>query len=74
MRVPAEVYQPSARTYTGTPEDLDYGGMETRRVKRQTGTIGYGKESIMISTAVGGWSVGLSARAGGLEAGQPEPE
>jgi Integrase core domain len=66
MRVPAEVYQPSTRAYEGTPEDLDYGGMETRRVKRRTGAIGYRQESIMISTAVGGWSVGLSAREDGL--------
>ena len=66
MRVPAEVYRPSTRAYKGTPEDLDYGGMETRRVKRRTGEIVYRKERIGISTAVGGWSVGLSAREDGL--------
>ena len=66
MRVPAEVYRPSGRAYKGTPEDLDYGGMETRRVKRRTGEIVYRKERIGISTAVGGWSVGLSAREDGL--------
>jgi transposase InsO family protein len=66
MRVPVEVYRPSARAYEGTPEDLDYGGMETRRVKRQTGEIGYRQERILISTAVGGWSVGLSAREDGF--------
>ena len=66
MRVPAEVYRPSARTYTGTPEDLDYGGMETRRVKRKSGAIFYRNEKILISAALGGWSVGLSAREDGL--------
>jgi transposase InsO family protein len=66
MRVPAEIYRPSARAYEGTPEDLDYGGMETRRVNRQNGQIVYGQEQIQISTAVGGWSVGLSAREDGL--------
>ena len=61
-----EVYRPSARAYEGTPEDLDYGGMETRRVNRRNGQIVYGQEQIQISTAVGGWSVGLSAREDGL--------
>ena len=66
MRVPAEVYRPSPRAYEGTPEDLDYGSMETRKVRRKTGVIGYRKERIPISTAIGGWSVGLSAREDGL--------
>jgi len=66
MRVPAEVYQPSARAYEGTPQDLDYGGMETRRVHHHTGVIIYRQQPIQISTAVGGWSVGLSAREDGL--------
>ena len=66
MRVPAEFYRPSPRAYEGTPEDLDYGGMETRKVKRRTGEIVYCKERIGISTAVGGWSVGLSACESGL--------
>ena len=66
MRVPAEVYRPSARAYIGTPADLDYGGLPTRRVNRQTGRIRYGQQEIRISTAVGGWSVGLSPRVDGL--------
>ena len=66
MRVPAALYQPSARTYEGTPEDLDYGGMETRRVHRRTGLIVYRQQPIPISSTLGGWSVGLSERDDGL--------
>jgi hypothetical protein len=66
MRMPAEVYRPSERAYEGTPEDIDYGGMATRKVKRRTGQIKYRQEGIMISTAVGGWSVGLREREDGL--------
>ena len=66
MRVPAELYRRSARRYTGTPEDLDYGGMQTRKVNRTTGRIWYHHEEIPLSVAVGGWSVGLSPRADGL--------
>ena len=60
MRVPAEVYRPSARAYVGTPADLDYGGMQTRKVTRNTGEICYRNAGILISAALGGWSVGLS--------------
>ena len=66
MRVPAELYRRSARTYAGTPADLDYGGMLTRKVNRTTGKIWYQHEEIPISMALGGWSVGLSPRADGL--------
>jgi hypothetical protein len=65
MRVPAEVYRASPRRYEGTPEDLDYQGMTSRRVKRSSGAIRYGNESIVISTALGGWSVGLNPRSDG---------
>lgn len=59
MKTPGEVYQPSPRRYAGTPEDLDYGGMATRRVHEQHGCICHGNERITISSALGGWSVGL---------------
>jgi len=59
MKTPGEIYQPSPRRYAGTPEDLDYGGMATRRVHERQGYISLGKERIAISTALGGWSVGL---------------
>lgn len=66
MRVPAEVYQRSGRTYEGTPTEIDYGGMETRKVRVKSGEIGYRKERIMITSAIGGWTVGLSPQADGL--------
>jgi len=66
MATPAEVYQPSPRTYQGTPQWIDYGGMETRRVNPKTGVIGYRGDYIGISTALGNWNVGLSPRKDGL--------
>jgi transposase InsO family protein len=58
MKRPAELYQPSPRKFEGTPDDLNYPQMESRRVK-STGYIHYGKHLIFISTALSGWSVGL---------------
>ena len=66
MRVPSELQVPSERPYEGTPEDLDGGGLETRRVKTSNGRITYRSESMAISMALGGWDVGLSPRADGL--------
>jgi len=60
MAMPAEVYRPSARAFKGTPETIDYGPMETRKVTRQ-GTIGYGGDHIAISAALRHWNVGLSS-------------
>jgi putative transposase len=65
MRVPAEVYRPSERRYKGTPTEIDYGGMETRKVRAKSGEIGYRKERILITSAIGGWTVGLSPQADG---------
>lgn len=62
MKTPGEIYRPSERLWKGTPEDLDYGMMETRRVTPVTGLIRYRREQIGISAAIGGWSVGLSPR------------
>lgn len=64
MACPAEIYKPSAHKYTGTPDELDYGGMETRRVMHKSGTIRYQRDRIAISSALGGWSVGLATPAG----------
>jgi transposase InsO family protein len=58
MKRPAELYQPSPRKFEGTPQDLTYPKMEPRRVK-STGHIHYGNQSIFISSALSGWSVGL---------------
>ena len=58
MRCPAELYQNSDRKYAGTPEDLEYEGMASRRVGNR-GSISLGKQLVFISGALAGWSVGL---------------
>lgn len=58
MKRPAELYQPSARKFEGTPEDLIYPKMQRRRVGKK-GSIRYGKHWVFISTALSGWSVGV---------------
>ncbi len=65
MRRPAEVYRPSDRLYEGTPDQLDYGSMETRKVTKETEMIHFRSEKIMLSSALGGWNVGLSEQADG---------
>jgi len=65
MATPAELYRPSERPYEGTPDELDYGKMDTRRVMRRTGTIRYGGARIPISGTLGGWNVGLAPRNDG---------
>jgi putative transposase len=66
MKRPAEVYAPSPRPYEGTPDLLDYGGMETRKVHSVCGTIGFQSELIRLSSALGGWNVGLAEQPDGL--------
>ncbi|MEO0415612.1 MAG: IS481 family transposase, partial [Verrucomicrobiota bacterium] len=58
MALPAEVYQPSGRAYKGTPDELDYGDKETRRVTK-AGTVRYSGECINLSTTLQGWDVAL---------------
>ena len=58
MKCPAELYKKSERKYEGTPEDLNYKGMEPRRVAKQ-GCISWAKEWVFISGALAGWSVGM---------------
>ena len=58
MRCPGEVYRSSERKYDGTPEDLDYPQMCSRRVSAQ-GTIKLDDQSIFLSRALAGWSIGL---------------
>lgn len=60
MARPAEVYGPSVRPYTGTPDEIDYGEMETRRVNSGSGVVCYHGESYALSTSLGGWNVGLA--------------
>lgn len=65
MKRPAEVYQPSSRLYEGTPDQLDYGNMETRKVHPKDGTIGYRSEKIRLTAALAGWNVGLTEQPDG---------
>jgi len=58
MRCPAEIYIASQRKYEGTPEDLHYPQMCTRRVC-QHGLISINGERLFLSTSLAGWSVGL---------------
>ena len=58
MKCPHDVYSASARRYEGTPEDLQYDGMDQRRVHKK-GYIAYESTRVPISTALAGWSVGL---------------
>ena len=62
MACPAEIYESSPRSYEGTPDEIDYGGMQTRRVHPKHGTITYNLDTIRISAALRGWSVGLCPR------------
>lgn len=64
MRMPSELYQPSPRVYVETPEDLEYGSLLTRKVGNK-GMVKYQGERYALSTALAGWSVGLSPRADG---------
>jgi len=64
MRSPAEVYRPSGRRYEGTPEDLDYGSLEKRRVSL-AGEISWKGQRVRISQTLAGWSVGLRPAARG---------
>lgn len=60
MKCPAEVYRPSDRKYEGTPEDLQYPGMESRKVAKW-GSISWGHRNVFVSGALAGWSVGLES-------------
>lgn len=66
MRVPAEVYQRSDRPYTGTPDDIAYSCLSTRRVHKRQGTIKHRCQQVFISVALGGWSVALNPSPDGL--------
>ena len=58
MRCPGEVYVSSSKKYEGTPEELDYPQMCSRRVSAH-GTIKLDNQSLFLSRALAGWSVGL---------------
>ena len=65
MRCPAEVYKPSPRKWQGTPDELIYEGIDTRKVTT-VGTIRWNGAMLRISTALSGWNVGLDPGADGL--------
>jgi transposase InsO family protein len=58
MKCPAEVYSKSERQYEGTPDDLEYKAMDSRKVAKW-GSISWGSRWVFISNALAGWSVGL---------------
>lgn len=65
MKRPAEVYCGSPRRYLGLPTQLDYGVMQTRKIKT-SGHLVWQQHDIFISHALGGWNVGLQPRKDGL--------
>lgn len=67
MKMPSEVYEPSTKKWEGTPDQLDYEGLVTRRVKR-TGEICFENQLVFLSRALHGGDVGLKPlRNGTLE-------
>lgn len=65
MACPAEIYIKSERTFQGSPDQLDYQGMQTRLVRPKNGTVSFKGQSIFVSTALGGWQIGLEPKADG---------
>src|SRR5947207_14030195 len=63
MKWPDERYRPSERKYEGTPQDLDYAQMCPRRVST-SGAIKFEGQSLFLSSALAGWSVGLKPITG----------
>jgi transposase InsO family protein len=64
MRCPAEVYVPSLKRYEGTPEDLEYPGMASRKVSNE-GDITWERASFFIGASLAGWPVGLRSLING---------
>ena len=64
MKCPVEVYSQSERKYEGTPDDLKYEAMDSRKVAKW-GSISWGSRWVFISNALAGWSVGLEPSKGG---------
>jgi len=64
MKCPAELYKNSDRKYEGTPQDLSYPGMDSRRVANQD-CISWNGQWMFISGALAGWSVGLESQPQG---------
>ena len=65
LKCPVEVYSKSELKYEGTPEDLEYKGMESRKVAKW-GSISWASRWVFISGALAGWSVGLERCSQGI--------
>jgi putative transposase len=65
MRCPGEIYQPSQSRYEGTPEELIYASMLTRRVN-SIGRISWEAQSLFITGSLAGWTLGLKKLGNGL--------
>lgn len=59
MKVPGDVYRKSKKAWEGTPEQLEYDRSFDRRRVSTNGTIKINNNSIIVSTALRGWDVGL---------------
>ena len=64
MKTPAEIYVPSAQRWSGTPEQISYPKMSTRKVNG-SGKIRHEGEAVFVSQALAGWDVGLATREDG---------
>lgn len=61
MRTPNEVYNSINKTYEKPPNELEYPAMEVRKVHSHNGTITYQNELYKLTSALGGYTVGLRA-------------
>jgi transposase InsO family protein len=68
MKRPAEVWKRSTRRFEGTPDALDYAGMDTRKVNK-AGQVCHRGELVFVSLALVGWDLGVCpcAESGDLE-------
>lgn len=66
MQTPSEVYEPSPRRYSGTPEILKYEAMVSRKVQNN-GRLKWEGKTFSISHALAGWDVGLQPNADGFD-------
>jgi hypothetical protein len=64
MKCPSQVYRHSQRSYQGSPDDLEYPAMDTRKLG-QHGTIKWRGSLLFIISSLAGWSVGLKPLANG---------
>jgi hypothetical protein len=64
MKVPAEVYQNSVKHWEGTPEEIHYEAMLSRKVNRG-GYFSHEGQMIFLTSALAGWQIGLAPRKEG---------